>query len=206
MTSSSIYCPPNGLCDIICFHQRACDDSTLIAGASGTLLTVNASSNSAFYDGKILCGNEGTCNLNCDGQDSCRNVLLDAKNAFSTDIQLETIGTNSFYNGSVYGSENGQMNIRCEETSSCRNTLIKAHIGSTFLNINVNADWNVLQEATIYCPDNGNAIAITCDITCVSAGCLKQVTVYAVESFHDVNIHCSASSNRHRLEAICINA
>eukprot|EP01084_Bolivina_argentea_P270678 460317_1 len=194
MRLATIYCPPSGSCDITCFEQRACDGGTQIIGSTGSLLTVNANANSAFYDGIIICGSEGTCTLNCNDQDACRQVTIDGRNKINTDITLTSIGINSFYDGFIYGIENGQMTIRCEKQGACRNAFIQAHILSTFLNIIAETDYGILEATNIYCPNNGGNKAPTCQITCASNGCLRSVTVYAVESFHDVGIYCATGS------------
>eukprot|EP01084_Bolivina_argentea_P207148 353494_1 len=190
ISNGLIKCAPNGICHITCYHQHACYKLKVI-GSYGSVLNLNATIQTAFYDGKIICPDNGECNVFCNGQQACWSAIINATDKSNTNTTLISTGGSSFYNGKIYGSRNGYLHIECIGYQSCMQSTIVSHSNSDYLYIRAEGDGGVLYGSNIYCPDNQYNKAITCSIYTIGAKSISQSIIYAVESFHDIYIHCS---------------
>ena len=75
LARSSIYCPSNGICNIHCLIENACDFSKIYS-SDGSIINIIANGSFSFPSSTISVANHTNLNLICDGYHSCHSVVV----------------------------------------------------------------------------------------------------------------------------------
>eukprot|EP01084_Bolivina_argentea_P133484 235577_1 len=170
-------------------NEAECSGKTINCSI-GEDCNVSCNGQNACRNTIINCDNSNyVCNINCNDGWSCSNMRINSKNSLSLTITTSTTGTNQLENATVICPNTGTCFINCADNyKMCENIKINAET-STLLNLKCTGTSTTCQNIKLYCPLNG--YNSSCIIECIpntGSTTISKIDIYSKYGFNGVHI------------------